>query len=547
MTPTQNTLWWQRGVIYQIYPRSFVDTNGDGIGDLPGVIERLSYLSDTLGVDAIWLSPIYPSPMQDFGYDVANYTDIDPLFGDLATFDRLLVAAHQHGLKVIIDWVPNHTSDQHPWFRESRSSHSSSRRDWYVWRDPKADGAPPNNWLSFFGGPAWTWDAATEQYYLHSFLSCMPDLNWRNPDVQSAMFDIVRFWLDRGVDGLRIDTAHYIMKDRDLRDNPPNPAQGYAMHRAMGDYDSQLHLYDKGDPDVHAIFRDLRRLLDDYSHEQPRMAIGEIHIYDWPTWAGYYGQHSDELHMPYNFGLLNIPWEAQAVRRLVETLEATLAPNDWPNYVLGNHDEPRIASRVGAAQAQVALLLLLTLRGTPTLYYGDELGMENTPIAPDQVQDPWERNVPGLGLGRDGERTPMQWTNEPHAGFCPPDVAPWLPVAPYAATMNVARQLQEPHSMLSLTRQALALRRTSEALGSGGYQTVANTPDDCFVYLRDTAQEQMVIALNFSNEARDIDLSKFGAAMLALSTYLDRSGSVDAASLTLRPNEGCVLRIEAER
>ncbi|RMF61789.1 MAG: alpha-amylase, partial [Bacteroidetes bacterium] len=295
--------WWQTGVIYQIYPRSFKDSNGDGIGDLGGVLEKLDYLSDTLGVDAIWLSPFYPSPMADFGYDVADYTDVDPIFGDLATFDALVAEAHRRGLRVIIDIVPNHTSDRHPWFIASRSSRDNPKRDWYVWRDPAPDGGPPNNWLSVFGGPAWEYDETTGQYYLHSFLKEQPDLNWRNPEVRRAMFDVFRFWLERGVDGFRIDVAHYIMKDPLFRDNPPNPHRG-DYHKDMGEYDTQLHLYDKGHEDVHEVFRELRRLLDDYSRDRPRFAVGEIHIFDWNAWVRYYGDNLDELHMPFNFALL---------------------------------------------------------------------------------------------------------------------------------------------------------------------------------------------------------------------------------------------------
>jgi glycosidase len=399
-------LWWQRGIIYQIYPRSFQDVNGDGTGDLAGIIRRLDYLSDTLGVDAIWLSPFYPSPMADFGYDVSNYVDVHPVFGDLPIFDRLVDEAHRRGLAVIIDFVPNHSSDQHPWFLESRSSRDNPRRDWYVWADAEPDGSPPNNWLSVFGGGAWEWDEATGQYYLHSFLKEQPDLNWRNPEVKQAMLDVLRFWLDRGVDGFRIDVAHLIMKDPELRDNPPNPNPP-APGAPFREYDTQLHLYDKGHADVHAAFRDIRKLLDEYSVERPRMAVGEIHEFDWPVWAGYYGEKLDELHLPFNFALIFGAWTAASVRAIVDGLEAALPAGAWPDYVLGNHDVHRIATRVGPQQARLAMMLLLTLRGTPTLYYGDEIGMQDVEVPPDMVQDPFEKNVPGLGLGRDPERTPM--------------------------------------------------------------------------------------------------------------------------------------------
>ncbi|MGD2157756.1 MAG: alpha-amylase family glycosyl hydrolase, partial [Anaerolineales bacterium] len=317
----QKHLWWQTGVIYQIYPRSFKDTNANGVGDLRGIISKLDYLSEILGVDAIWLSPFYPSPMKDFGYDVSNYTDVDPLFGDLSTFELLLAEAHQRGIKIIIDLVPNHTSDQHPWFQESRSSQDNPKRDWYIWANPKPisvsnkgehqEMGPPNNWLSVFGGSAWEWDEHTGQYYLHSFLKEQPDLNWRNPEVKNAMFNVVRFWLDRGVDGFRVDVAHYIMKDPDKRDNPTSSGIAQSIHRPLGEYDTQYHIYDKGHPDNHQIYREFRMLLDEYSRNQPRMAIGEIHIYDWEEWVSYYGRDLDELHMPFNFHMLGAPWEAQ--------------------------------------------------------------------------------------------------------------------------------------------------------------------------------------------------------------------------------------------
>ncbi|MGD2105625.1 MAG: alpha-amylase family glycosyl hydrolase, partial [Anaerolineae bacterium] len=339
-------------MIYQIYPRSFKDTTGNGVGDLWGVIEKLDYVSDLLGVDAIWLSPFYPSPQADFGYDVADYTDVDPLYGKLDTFDELVREAHRRDVKVIIDLVPNHTSDRHPWFIESRSARDNPKRDWYIWADPRPDGSPPNNWLSVFGGSAWEWDEASKQYYLHSFLKEQPDLNWRNPEVKDAMFDVVRFWLERDVDGFRVDVAHYIMKDPQLRDNPVDPRAAKSIHRSLGDYDSQFHAHDHGHPDVHAVYRELRQVLDSYSQERPRVSLGEIHIFDWEEWASYYGESLDELHMPFNFGLLGAGWDAQSVRDVVESVEAVLLAQAWPNYVLGNHDEPRLATRHGRDEAR---------------------------------------------------------------------------------------------------------------------------------------------------------------------------------------------------
>src|SRR5258708_26745486 len=361
-------LWWKRGVVYQIYPRSYKDSNADGIGDLAGIIEKLDYVSDVLGVDAIWLSPIYPSPMADFGYDVSNYTDIDPIFGDLATFDKLVEQAHKRNVKIIIDYVPNHTSDQHPWFVEARSSRTKPRGDWYVWADGKP-GAPPNNWLSIFGGGAWQFDENTGQHYLHSFLKEQPDLNWRNPDVKAAMLDALRFWLERGVDGFRLDVAHFIMKDPAMRDLPPNPNLEPGFTSAKGEYDSLLHIYDVGHEDVHGVFREIRQLLDSYSANQPRFAVGEIHVFDWKKWASYYGEKLDELHMPFNFALIRAPWKPAVAREVIDAVDAAVPEEWWPNYVLGNHDEHRVSSRIGAAQARACIMLLLTLRATPTLYY----------------------------------------------------------------------------------------------------------------------------------------------------------------------------------
>jgi alpha-glucosidase len=557
--------WWQHGVVYQIYPRSFKDSNRDGIGDLQGIIDQLDYLT-WLGVDAMWICPFYPSPMADFGYDITDYCNVDPIFGDLETFDALVEQAHRRDLKVIIDFVPNHTSDQHPWFLESRMSRFSSKRNWYMWADPKPDGSPPNNWLSMVGGssgrstvmwkvageqvsqpfvPAgssWEWDAATQQYYLHSFLKQQPDLNWRNPAVQSAMFDVLRFWLKRGVDGFRIDVANFIMKDPQLRDNPPNPDQ-VLIHKYRGDYDSQLHIHDRGHPDVHKVLRQLRSLLDSYNSSAPRVSIGELGVFTLQEWASYYGANLDELHIPFNFSFLGVRWNAHAVRQIVDASEAVVPPGAWPNYVLGNHDEPRVASRFGKMQARVATMLLLTLRGTPTVYYGDELGMSNVFIPPERVQDPQEKNVPGLGLGRDPARTPMQWDASPNAGFCPPNVEPWLPVAPDYQQVNVAVEREDPSSMLTLTRALLALRRSRPALHQGSFHALEGGSEDCFIYLRQFEHERLVVGLNFSEEPQIVRIPKLGEGQILLSTSPDRAGLINLADLQLRGHEGCLIEL----
>jgi glycosidase len=532
--------WWQTGAVYQVYPRSFGDSDGDGVGDLEGIRRHLDYLQ-WLGVDAVWISPFYRSPMKDFGYDVADYTDVDPLFGDLAAFDRLLADAHARGLRVIVDFVPNHTSDQHAWFVESRASRTSAKRDWYVWRDPKADGSPPNNWISVFGGSAWAWDEATGQFYLHSFLAEQPDLDWRNPEVRAAMFDVLRFWLDRGVDGFRIDVAQFVAKDPLLRDNPPNPHPDRMRH--MGDWSKQLHLYDHAHPDVHGIYREFRALLDSYPGD--RVSIGELHHEQFEVWAGYYGQNLDEIHVPFNFHLLFSDWDAKEVRCVVDAIEAALPDGAWPNWVLGNHDQPRLASRIGEAQARVAMVLLMTLRGTPTIYYGDELGLPNAEIRPEQVRDPWGLVEPGQG--RDRARCPMPWDETANAGFTAPDVEPWLPFAPGHETRNVAAQRDDPGSMLALTRRLLRLRRAHPALAEGVHRSVEGTPDGTFSFVRSldgAARPAVLVALNLTGEPRDVTIGR-GTGRVLEATHPDRIGSsVDTAAIDLRPDEGLVVELD---
>ena len=371
--------WWQTAVIYQIYPRSFQDTNGDGIGDLRGIASRLDHLVE-LGVDAIWLSPVFPSPMADFGYDVADYCAVDAMFGTLNDFDRLLEATHRAGLKLILDFVPNHTSDQHPWFVESRSSKDSSKRDWYVWRDPRPDGGPPNNWLSEFGGSAWTFDERTGQYYYHAYLKQQPDLNWRSSEVRAAMLDVLRFWFARGVDGFRVDAIHHLLEDREFRDNPPNSDWREGMSPAR----RVIRRYTMDQPEVHEAIAAMRRVADAYSD---RLLIGEAYL-PIDRLMTYYGADLGGFQLPFNFHLISTPWQPKAVAQLIEQYEAALPIGGWPNWVLGNHDRSRVASRLGPEQARVAAMLLLTLRGTPTIYQGEELGMRDVAIAPDSIQDP---------------------------------------------------------------------------------------------------------------------------------------------------------------
>jgi len=523
-------LWWQREIIYQIYPRSFMDRNGDGIGDLPGLIDRLDHLV-WLGVGAVWLSPIYPSPMADFGYDVADFTGIHPIFGTLGDFDRLIEETHARGLKLILDLVPNHSSDQHPWFIESRSSRSNARRDWYIWRDPARNGGPPNNWLSVFGGSGWQWDEATGQYYYHAFLKEQPDLNWRNPKVRDAMHDAMRFWLDRGVDGFRVDVIWHLIKDDRWRDNPLNP--GFAP--GMSPYNRLLPVYTADRPEVLDVVAGLRRVVDAYDE---RVLIGEIYL-PIERLVAYYGEDLEGAHLPFNFQLILSAWDAQDIAALIREYEAALPPGGWPNWVLGNHDNHRIASRVGPAQARVAAMLLLTLRGTPTMYYGDELGMPDVPIPPELVQDPYEKNVPGIGVGRDPARTPMPWNAARNGGFT--TGKPWLPLGDDVAQINVESERHDPTSILSLNRALIALRQSDPALTCGGYAQV-EPHGPVLTYLREHGGRRLLIALNLTSGPATVRLPA-GTGKVLLSTHLDRGGSAEGDALELRADEGVIVEL----
>jgi alpha-glucosidase len=526
--------WWQAGVIYQIYPRSFQDTNNDGIGDLGGIERRLDYLV-SLGVDAIWISPIYPSPMVDFGYDVAAYCDVDPRFGTLADFDGLLTQAHRRRLKVLLDFVPNHTSDRHPWFVESRAARASQKRSWYIWRDPAADGGPPNNWISDFGGSAWEWDRTTGQYYYHAFLKEQPDLNWRHPDVQAAMYDVMRFWFDRGVDGFRIDVLWHMLKAADFPDNPPNP----AYRPEMGEMHRLLQLHSTDQPEVHRIATEMREIADSYGAmgQGKRVLLGEIYL-PVDRLMRYYGGERPGVHLPLNFQLIDTPWEARALATLITNYESLLPLDGWPNWVLGNHDRPRVAAKRGQAQARVAAVLLLTLRGTPTLYYGDELGLSDVAIEPSKVRDPRELREPGLGLGRDPMRTPMPWDASENAGFT--TARPWLPLNADWPTRNVARMTEESQSILTLYRRLLALRRDCLALSIGDF-VLLNVEDEILVYERRYDAERLIVALNLGGQPHRLHLPDWARdSRLLLSTAQDAT-PVEGGAVLLRSNEAVVL------
>ena len=464
--------WWKRAVVYQIYPRSFADSSGDGVGDLEGIRSHLDHLR-ALGVDAIWISPFFRSPMADYGYDVSDYCDVDPLFGTLADFDRLLADVHAAGMRMIIDWVPNHSSDQHPWFVESRSSRDNPKRDWYVWRDGGGPDRRPNNWKAAFGGDAWTWDDATSQWYLHLFLPQQPDLNWANPEVREAMHGTLRFWLDRGVDGFRVDVIHGLGKDPALPDLPPNLAA--VPPSGLNDQ-----------PVTHEYIRGIRQVLEEYPGD--RMMVGEVYLLQTKRVARYYG-NGDELHLAFNFPPLYAPWQAQAWRERVDEV-VDLYPDDaWPSWVLSNHDNVRHRTRYGGseARARAAAVLLLTLRGTPFLYEGEELGLEDAVIPPDRRVDPG---------GRDGTRAPIPWDGTPSHGW--PGADPWLPWPPDAAKRNAATLAADPGSILHLYRRMLTARRASPALSLGSFAWVqVPAAPDVLAWRRQCDDDERAVLVNF--------------------------------------------------
>ncbi len=527
--------WWQKGVIYQIYPRSFADASGDGTGDLRGVSSRLDYL-EWLGVDAIWLSPFYRSPMADFGYDVSDHCDVDPVFGTLPDFDEMLEGANRRGIKVIIDFVPNHTSDEHPWFVESRSSQTNPRRDWYIWREPEEAGGL-NNWESIFGGgSAWEWDEKTKQYYLHTFDVKQPDLNWRNPEVREAMYDVMRFWLDRGVDGFRLDALSFLIKDERFRDNPLDP----KWRPVDPPWARQRRDYSDDRPEVLDIVREMRAVTDSYEGE--RALIGELYL-PLKRLMTYYGTELEGIHLPLNFGLVLLQeWRPDTLEPLVERYEAALPQGGWPNWVLGNHDNPRIASRIGPARSRMAQMLLLTLRGAPTCYYGDEIGMTDVKVPPELVRDP--QGIRSPGYGRDPERSPMQWSADSNAGFCPKGVEPWLPVADDHEEVNVEAQKGDPSSMLTLFRCLAYLRRKLPALSIGSYRPLDTGSSSVLAYLREYEGNQVLVALNFSAAQRVLNLTDTGKRGEVLcSTLPPRTGDVTLNKIELRSEEGIVVSL----
>ena len=521
--------WWKTGVLYQIYPRSFADSNGDGHGDLRGVIDHLDHLA-WLGIDGIWLSPITTSPQADWGYDVADYTGIDPDFGDLDDLDDLISQAGSKGIRVLLDLVPNHTSDRHPWFLDARSDRGAAHRDWYVWADPKRDGSVPNNWRSFVGGPAWTWDDRTGQYYLHNFLPEQPDLNWWNPDVADAFDDILRFWFDRGIAGFRIDVAHALIKDRSLRDDSPALETDHPSIRRFGLRSD----FSMNRPEGHDVLRRWRKIADAY--EPGRLLLGETWVLDLEALARFYGDQGNELHLA-----LNVPFVLSSLgpelRSIVETTQTLLPPLAWPLWNASNHDAGRFPTRWAdddEGKSRAALLILLTLRGTPLLYYGDEVGMRNVEIPRDRLRDPiglahWPEDP-----GRDHGRTPMPWTSEPNGGFTAPGLETWLPIG--ELSRNVADQRDDPGSMLTFCRELIALRRAREDLRSGD-SAPADAPEGVWAWRRGA---DTVIAVNQGEAPADLAA---GNATILLGTDPGRAGERAAPGIRLDPWEAVILEV----
>jgi alpha-glucosidase len=495
--------WWQHAVFYEVYPRSFADSNNDGIGDLKGITSKLGYLHD-LGVDAIWISPCFPSPQVDFGYDVSDYENIDPMYGTLADFDAMEKDGQKHSVKIILDLVVNHTSDQHPWFVDSKSSKTANHRDWYIWRDGQGPGKPPNNWISTFGGSAWKFDPKTGQYYYHYFYAEQPDLNWRNPAVEKAMFDVTRWWYRRGVAGFRLDAVDTLFEDPDLRDNPVLPGTN-----KYGDPETE-DKYNKKLPEMHDTLKSLRKVAD----ASNAVLIGETWTKNVAELKEYYGDHNDELQMPMDFLFTKVDeLSPSEFRHQIAGVESS---GGWPVYVLSNHDIVRAYNRYGdgAHNDEIAKLmagLYLTLRGTPIMYYGEEIGMENNdPKSKDDVKDPIGRRGWPQEKGRDGERTPMQWNDKPNAGFS--TIAPWLPVPPSYTTHNVATESKDPNSILNFYKRVLALRHANKALLDGNYVALNESDDNVLSYLRSFKGQAVLVALNMSGSAQKVkfDLSGQG-------------------------------------
>jgi alpha-glucosidase len=534
MNKVPNDNWWRGGVIYQIYPRSFSDSNSDGVGDLQGITERLDYVAG-LGADGIWLSPFFKSPMKDFGYDVSDYCDVDPMFGTLSDFKALVKRAHDLGLKVMIDQVLSHCSDQHPWFAESRASAGNPKADWFVWADAKPDGTPPNNWLSIFGGSAWQWDTRRCQYFMHNFLTSQPDLNFHNPEVQSALLETVKFWLDLGVDGYRLDTANFYFHDLQLRNNPARgrPSGEDPAVSAVNPYGWQWHQFDKSQPENLAFLRKLRALLDQYPHTT---MVGEIGDDDGLARVAEYTSGGDKLHMAYCFDLLGTAHSSSHVHSVIDRFEK-VAAGGWPCWALSNHDVVRVATRWGGDHPAGGLLRLaaalqMTLRGTPCIYQGDELGLPEAVIEFGDIQDPYGITMWPEFKGRDGCRTPMPWTSQTaDLGFSPHQsspVSPWLPVSELHRELAVDVQFKSPDSLLTFYQNLLHWRRSQSALIQGEL-TLLPSHSQILAYVRSDNSQRIICLFNMSKTPAAWSMPE----MYSLKNILHESG-LSGASVTGR-------------
>ncbi len=519
--------WWERAVIYEIAPISFQDSNGDGKGDLKGLLRRIDYLQ-WLGVDVVWLTPICTSPFRDFGYDIADYCAIDPAFGSLGDFDKLVARLHAAGLRLIMDLVPNHTSSEHAWFQESASSRDNRRADWYLWADAADNGGPPNNWLSRFGGSAWEWCEARCQFYYHSFLVEQPDLNWRNPQVRSAIADIMRFWLAHGVDGFRVDASAVLIKDHLLRDNPPAPHAGEEKPPPQ----RYIPVFTDDRPETMDCIEDLRAVVDEFGD---RLLCGEVQGKT-DRIGHFYGNDRPRLHLPLNFALLDSEWSAFGLQATIDAYYNALPQGAWPVWVIGGHDKHRVASRIGQAQARVLAMLLLTLRGTPFFYMGDELGMERVRIPEDRVTDPFAKLVKGYDLGRDPERVPLRWDESPRGAFTTGE--PWLPLG--RPERNVAALRADKGSLLNLYRDLIALRRRSRCLISGDHHPLRSRYD-ILAYRRMSAEEELLVLLNIAPEPRRWLWQGSGDCLL--STHPGRRECVVDGSIQLAGDEGLIIAV----
>ena len=532
MSEANNFVWWKHGVMYEVYPRSYYDTNGDGSGDLQGITAKLDYLAE-LGIDGIWLGPVNVSPMVDTGYDVADYRAINPLFGSMADFEELLQKVHGHGMHLIMDLVVNHTSDQHAWFKESRSSRDNPKRDWYIWHDGK-NGRAPSNWKAAVGGGVWQWDKATKQYYMHSFFKEQPDLNWRNPAVRQEIYDTMRFWLDKGVDGFRCDVLNYFLKDDQLRDNPTSLAAGIFNG-------FQKHLYSRSQPGMEEILRQMRAVLDGY---KDRMMVGEVFVaQDGPAMAAAYMGDGGLCHLSFEFSLLFTRWDAARFKEMIQGWYAVLNAKDWPCNVLSNHDQPRAVTRYAAGadtpqRAKVMAALLLTLRGTPFLYYGEEIGMPDSPIKRSDIMDTVGKMYWPIVKGRDAERSPMQWDGGNFAGFS--TVKPWLPLNKDYSMVNVEAQDKDPLSVLNFYRNLIKLRRGQAALQKGDF-AMLQSDKDVIAYRRTCQGVEIIVVLNFAGSVRQHRIGDASPYKVLMGTHRESGSPVDKGPLAVYPYEVLVL------